>query len=200
MKPKTKALLEQVGATKVKFYEIDESRIPFIGTVLTVCLLLDETNQVISRGVSIKSVLDSYSRKTGKDKAFRRALTALFKKSSGLPINLKRDNWKKYCKKMIKIRDKEDLNKIQECDDALRHTYGFLDMPQFEICTKTTYKSGKEKSVVKVYIPRALPLIIATNFDLIFKSVYHPVLTILEKDFLSKIEVCKTCDEPCCTS
>jgi hypothetical protein len=199
MKAKTKALLDQVGATKVKFYEIDETRVPFIGTVLTVCLLLGETGNVLSRGVSIKSILDSYNRKSGKDKSFRRALTALFKKSTGLPVNLERDNWKKYCRKIIKVKDFTDIKKVQDCDDALRFVYGFHDLPKFEISTKTVYKSGKEKQVAKIYLPRVLPLQIATQFGFNYKSVYHPELTNLEKDYLERTSPnCSNCEKPCC--
>jgi hypothetical protein len=204
MKAKTKALLDQVGATKVKFYEIDDIRVPFIGTVLTVCLLLDQTDKVISRGVSIKSVLDSYNRRIGKDKAFRRALTALFKKSTGLPINLDRDQWKKYCKKMVKIRDEKDMITIQTCEDVLRLVYGYRDLPKFEICTKTKYKNGKEKTIAKIYLPRLLPLIMATNLGLRFKSVYNPILTIVEEKYFEKtLEEninCVSCDKSCCPS
>lgn len=199
MKAKTKALLDQVGATKVKFYEIDETRVPFIGTVLTVCLLLGDSNNVLSRGVSIKSVLDSYNRKAGKDKAFRRALTALFKKSTGLPVNLERNNWKKYCRKMIKIKDVTDIKKIEDCDDVLRCVYGFNDLPKVEISTKTVYKNGKEKQVAKIYIPRILPLQIATQFGFNYKSVYHPTITNLEKAYLARtLSDCSSCEKPCC--
>jgi hypothetical protein len=184
MKAKTKALLTTMGATKIKFYEINSAQIPFLGPVLTVCLLLNEENFLLSRGVSIKSVMDSYNKKEGKDRAFRRALTALFKKSTNLPINVGRKDWKKYCKKIVKVRSHDDIVLVEKCEHELRDIYGFNDIPKFEIIRTTVYKNGTEKRIAKIYLPKLLPLTLALYHGFTFKSAYEPLLTRLEKNLL----------------
>lgn len=186
MKPKTKALLDQVGATKIKFYEIVEPRVPFIGPILTVCLLLDDNTNVLSRGVSIKSILDTYDQRNGKDRAFKRALTAMFKKSTALPVNVSRNEWKKYCKKIIKVKDDYEMNKQLQDYYNFIHSIGYTDIPGYEIRAVAKRKDGIVKTIAKVYIPRVFPLDVAIENQLEYKSVYQPKLTNFEVDFIKK--------------
>lgn len=186
MKPKTKALLEKVGATKVKFYEIVEPQVPFIGPILTVCLLLDDNANILSRGVSIKSVMDTYDHKNGKDRAFKRALTAAFKKSSALPVLVENHAWKKYCKKIIKVPDLVAADKQIKDYYEYMHSLGYVDIPGYATKTIANFKNGKTKHIAKIYIPRAYPLEVAVYEKLNFKSVYKPEITDFEKDFIEK--------------
>jgi len=186
MKPKTKALLEKVGATKVKFYEIVEPQVPFIGPILTVCLLLDDNVNILSRGVSIKSIMDTYDHKNGKDRAFKRALTAAFKKSTALPVLIENHSWKKYCKKIIKVHDLAVADKQITDYYEFIHSIGYTDIPGYSIKTIASFKNGKTKHIAKIYIPRAYPLEVAVCEQLNFKSVYKPEITEFEKDFIKK--------------
>jgi hypothetical protein len=186
MKPKTKALLDKVGATKVKFYEIVEPEVPFIGPILTVCLLLDDNVNVLSRGVSIKSVKDSYDHKNGKDRSFKRALTAAFKKSTALPVLVENHGWKKYCKKIIKIKDVCEAEKQLQTYYELMHSEGYSDIPGYVVKTVSNCKTGKTKYIAIIYIPRAYPLEVAIYEQLEHKSVYKPKITEFEKEFIQK--------------
>lgn len=52
----------------------------------TVCILLDEKNWLVSRGTSICSSADRFSRREGRDSAMGRAIKAAVNKKSSLPL------------------------------------------------------------------------------------------------------------------
>ncbi len=55
--------------------------------IITVCLLLDPNfNTVVARGISIRSLQDSFRRKKGRDKSFGRAMKAYVNAGDFLPI------------------------------------------------------------------------------------------------------------------
>jgi len=57
------------------------------GPALTVCLLIDHKFVPVSRGVSIRSLLDNPCRKTGRNKSLGRAVKALIHQGTGEEIH-----------------------------------------------------------------------------------------------------------------
>lgn len=69
--------LEKNGVKKILYYNI-----PVINQVppITVCTFLDEKYNAISRGISICSPLDKFKKKDSRNRAYGRAVSALFHK------------------------------------------------------------------------------------------------------------------------
>lgn len=77
-------ILKKYGQVKTIFYYLKDDRTKKPHT--TVCLLVSPDGRILSRGISICSPLDSFRKKTGKDKALGRAIKALVRKISSEPI------------------------------------------------------------------------------------------------------------------
>ena len=76
--------LKELGVEKVKTYF---HNLPVIGNIFTACLFLDKNNDILSRGVSICSPLDTFKRSEGRKRAYKRAMRALHTKTDSFPIN-----------------------------------------------------------------------------------------------------------------
>lgn len=98
MSEETKTLRETIGPEKIKNGKLKEilreriNKIEFkeikdsiLGVLYMVCEFSNE-GELLARGVSIRSLLDGFSRKKGKNKAFGRAVKALLSKTSTEPI------------------------------------------------------------------------------------------------------------------
>ena len=78
--PDISGKLKENGVKKIKFYYSDKD--PVVGNVFTVCLLLSEEGKILSRGVSICSVMDMHNKQDARDKSFGRALKAIISKAT----------------------------------------------------------------------------------------------------------------------
>jgi len=85
MKPEVVSKLKATGVDKIKFYYSDKD--PIVGNVFTVCLLLSKEGKILSRGVSICSVMDMHNKKDARDRSFGRALKAVLSSKSADEIN-----------------------------------------------------------------------------------------------------------------
>lgn len=85
---------KEAGAAQVKFYY---DRTPIIDNAFTACLLLDKSNNILARGISICSILDKHNKKEARNKACGRAIKALVNKENTLPINPTREEWDHTC-------------------------------------------------------------------------------------------------------
>ena len=104
-----KEVLEQNGIDKIFFYYEGS---PIAKNIHTTCLLINTKEQRIeARGVSICSLLDTFSRKKGKDKSSGRALKALLNKQNFHRINGEGREGEKVIK-IITIKNKADHEKI----------------------------------------------------------------------------------------
>jgi hypothetical protein len=81
--------LTDEGVKQLKYYY---KKTRLFGNICTVCLLIGENNELISRGVSICSLLDSHKKSTGKNIALGRAIKALKNKKTTDEINPNRDS------------------------------------------------------------------------------------------------------------
>ncbi len=85
MNPKTQRILSMNQVDKINFYFINS---PIVNNAFTVCILTNTIAQSIeARGVSICSMLDTFSKSKGKNKAFGRAIKALVRKRNSWKIN-----------------------------------------------------------------------------------------------------------------
>jgi hypothetical protein len=83
--PKVVSKLKTNGVDKIKFYYNDKD--PIVGNVFTVCLLLSKEGKILSRGVSICSVMDMHNKQDARDRSFGRALKAVISKGAADQIN-----------------------------------------------------------------------------------------------------------------
>ena len=75
MDEKTKKILESNEVDKIAFYTVDS---PLVNNLFTTCVFINtRLGRIEARGVAICSLLDSYSKKKGRQKAFGRAVAAL---------------------------------------------------------------------------------------------------------------------------
>lgn len=108
-----KEVLEQNGVDKIFFYYEDS---PLAKNIHTTCLFINtKEKKIVARGVSICSLLDTFSRKKGKNKSIGRALKALIHKNNFFEINTS-GREQEIVTKTITIKDEKDheqfLNKL----------------------------------------------------------------------------------------
>jgi hypothetical protein len=141
----------------VKYYY---SNCPFVGNIFTACVLLRE-NKMLSRGVSICSVLDFHCKKTGRSKARNRAVQALYRKENSLEIRPEVKMNYGYIQKCFKMKNEENKKLIDRAND--------LNFYTFIINTEVYDK-------LYVHIPYNYP-VLATWKSFRFKSEYNPIPT-----------------------
>ncbi len=85
MNPDTQRILAENGVDKISFYFINS---PIVNNAFTVCVLINSTEKRIeARGVSICSLMDTFSKSEGKNKAFGRAIKAIVRRKNSWKIN-----------------------------------------------------------------------------------------------------------------
>jgi len=82
-----KSVLKEILDEKIDKIEFKNIKIGIFGTVCMICEF-SKDGKIISRGVSVRSLLDSFSKNKGKNKAFGLAVKALLSESSSYPIRL----------------------------------------------------------------------------------------------------------------
>ena len=160
--------LTDEGVKRLKFYYKKER---LVGNICTVCLLIGENDELLSRGVSICSLQDSHRKATGKNISLGRAIKALKNQKTTDEINSNRDsliNWI-YTKN---INEKDPY--YEEILEEIKHN-------NFDT---TNLKINKDE-VLRVEIPMDFPLYI-TNLLFKFKSTYKPVPTDEEIKIIGK--------------
>jgi len=95
-----KKFLEEKKVFKVNFQEVSN---PLLGVLFLVCHFIDKKGSLIARGTSICSLSDSFDRKIGKDKAFKRAVKAVRKGKSS--DRVREDTQRKISRRKFKIED-----------------------------------------------------------------------------------------------
>lgn len=151
-KIKNGALKEVLGGRidKIKFEEIKDK---ILGVLYMVCEFYKD-GSLISRGISIRSLLDGFNKKKGKNKAFGRAVKALLTETSTEPI--REDIPFDIIDRSITIKDDSTYGDIEKLD---RHLY--------------SYKESGNK--VFYQLNPFLPLEIVKNSGVCFKSEYKPI-------------------------
>lgn len=159
-----KETLEQNGVDKVFFY-FEGS--PLANNIYTTCLLINtKEKRIEARGVSICSLLDTFSRVRGKSKSSGRALKALIRKENSFKINgLGRDG--QTINKTITIKTAQDNTKFLETK-----TSEFLRLNQkiTNIKTQGSYCFAK----YKFKLPTNYPIFKASEMFK-YKSEFRPI-------------------------
>jgi len=137
---------------KIQFKEI---RAKILGTLFMVCEFLDENGEILARGISIRSLLDGFNRKTGKNKAFGRAVKALKNEENADPI---RNN---------DLIPDAAMRRFQTCKNG-------ADISSFEEITKVTKSYKRTDEGFHYVINPFLPLMLVKAKSIQFKSEYCP--------------------------
>lgn len=158
--------LSRFGVEDIKYYH---KKTP-LANIYDICILLDKNNKILSRGISICSILDQYIKKTGKNKSFGRAVKALENKINSFEINPSRINNTKFVKRSFKSKSKDQDEKIR---DRLK------DIP--------ISKREISDNVIEYYckIPLLYP-VLETIKEFRFKSEFLPKPTKFEKKIIKK--------------
>jgi hypothetical protein len=172
-------ILEENNVDKISFYFTNS---PIISNAFTTCVFINSSKRRIeARGVSICSLLDTFSKSQGKNKAFGRAIKALVRKQNNWKINGSgRDD--EFAKRAFKVKTQIDeeyfRNEIQE--ELIR-----ID-PDMQISvTSTRSKKCAEYKKYSYEIPISYPVKLA-NLLYKYKSQYRPVPAGVEEQELIK--------------
>jgi len=155
-------ILQDNDVDKISFYFVNS---PVVNNAFTTCVFINSSKQRIeARGVSICSLLDTFSKSEGKNKAFGRAIKALVRKENNWKINGSgRDD--ELVKRGVKIKSNDDeLHFRNEIAEELKR----ID-PSMPITVRTT--RGYKKYSYE--IPVSYPVKLANSLYK-YKSHYRP--------------------------
>ena len=163
MDEQTRKTLEENGVDKISFYYINS---PLVNNAFTTCVLINSSKQRIeARGVSICSLLDTFSKSQGKNKALGRAIRALVRKQNTWKINGSgRDD--EFTKRGFKVKTQEDEKYFtNEIEEELKRINP-------DMLVHTTRNDRYKKYSFEV--PISYPVRLANLFYK-YKSQYRPV-------------------------
>jgi hypothetical protein len=151
------------GVERVAFYYRSTS---ILNNAFTTCLFINtEKQQIVARGVSICSVRDVYCKKSGKHRAFGRAMKALVRRENTGKINASARDFETV-RREIKCKTPEDeqvlIDKIQEIQE--------ID-PTINI--SKARGNGNYYSKYAFQLPLSYPIRVA-NMIYKYKSQYRP--------------------------
>lgn len=171
-------IFEQNGVDKIFFYFKDS---PLANNICTTCLLINtEEKRIEARGVSICSLLDTFSRSKGKSKASGRALKALIRKENFFKINPLGRHGERV-RKEIKLKTKEDVKNFFDKEVAELYRINRRVEP-------VKIQGDKYVAKYKFEIPINYPIII-TNVMYDYKSEFRPIPSSdVEINVLKRIE------------
>lgn len=178
MNPETQRILAENGVDKIHYYFINS---PIVNNAFTACVLVNSEQQRIeARGVSICSLLDTFCKSEGKNKAFGRAVKALVRRKNNWKINgSSRDD--EFTQRSFKVKTQADDDRFRsEVAPELRK----ID-PQLPV---TVSQNGKGKKYT-FEVPLSYPVRLA-NSMFRYKSQYRPTpVNEEERDLVSSIEI-----------
>ncbi len=183
MREKIGQKLDELGVVKIKFYR---HKSPICHNIFTACLFLDDQNILLSRGIAICSVLDPFSKITGRGIAFGRAFTALKNASNSELIN-HLSRWKdESVKRSLQIKRKEDADFFYDkVVPVLKQLNDEIGITPAEVNTYLEERGdGSIRKTITYRIPRNYP-VQETSKMFKYKSAYRPDLTETERGFLS---------------
>lgn len=149
-----KEALKEILRGKINKIEFKEIKDDILGVLYMVCEF-SLNGEILSRGISVRSLLDSFSKKKGKNKAFGRSVKALLSKSNSYPVR-------------VATKPVTPVNRVFTYkNDSEKHKFLKLQ-PFLDKC----HVNNKE---CKIYykINPSLPLALVNEF-VRFKSEYKP--------------------------
>jgi len=183
--------LRALGVEYVRFYTYTT---PVVNNIFTACILIDEDKNLLARGVSICSIYDSYKKKSGKNRAFGRAVSALRNEHCDLPISLiatkirqgkkvTTERWEDgKVQKTFKIKSRKELNYFRKEIVPILKDFG-----EGYRYHKLYTKDGKEVKKAHFSLPIIYPVMITSEF-FDYKSEYEPKPIYIEKDIIAGLE------------
>lgn len=151
--------------------------------IYTVCLLIDDNDQVLARGIAICSVLDSPNKKEARKKCRDRAVKAIGTKKSGDLINFNsREN--EFIFKDFKndSHSEEEMNElISEYENMITDISEHFNFSLDDECEFVL----EFETYTRIMIPVLLPIAITAK-DFSYKSEYLPTLSENELYIISK--------------
>ena len=181
-----KQKLKELGVDRIKIYR---HKSPICHNIFTACLFMDEQGTILSRGIAICSVKDSYCKATGRGIAFGRAFEAIKTELSSEPINHLLPRWEnKFVTRTLQIKKEKDenffFNKIAPMLEQLNDEIGVNpDFAKVKVYLNEQ-RDGSTRKTFIYKIPRDYP-IRETLKRFKYKSEFRPNLTTEEKGFLS---------------
>ena len=148
---------------KVKFYYHKTS---LVNNIFTVCTFYGSNNEMLSRGVSICSLLDTFEKKEGRRRSYSRAMRALHSEGNSYPINKRLSYY--YIIRKLKIKSDSDLDKFETMIKPELIKY------KCPIITIKNINGEIEKFIYK--IPKNYPIFEASKF-FTYKSEFKPLLS-----------------------
>jgi len=149
-----KESLKEILRGKINKIEFKEIKDDVLGVLYMVCEF-SLNGELLSRGVSVRSLLDTFSRKKGKNKAFGRAVKALLSKANAYPVRLSNKSTTPISRS-FKFRSGVEKEK-------------FLRLSPFLAKCHVNNKEGKIYYKINPSLPLAL-----LNEHVAFKSEYKP--------------------------
>lgn len=147
------AKLKEILREKINKIEFKEVKDSILGILYMVCEF-SYGDDILSRGVTVRSLLDNFNKKKGKNKAFGRAVKALLNETNTYPI---RDN----------IHIGEPVNRsLTIIDDDT--------VSEFSHLLNVIVKFKQDGNKIYYKIDPSLPLQIAKESGIRFKSEYRP--------------------------
>jgi len=148
-----KDALKEILGSKIDKIKFEEVKTKLLGVLYMVCEFYKD-DQLVSRGISVRSLLDGFNKKKGKNKAFGRAVKALLTETSTEPI--REEVPFDLIDRSITIKDD---NTYEEIEKLTPHMY--------------SYKESGNK--VFYQLNPFLPLQIVKESGVGFKSEYKPI-------------------------
>ena len=175
-----KTVQERMDDLKVSIIKYYRHKSSVTQNIFTACLLFVDNKNLVARGVAICSVLDSFSKATGRGIALSRALKAAENEGSSEPINNFPYRWRTlFVGRSMRIKTEEDKDYFN-CK-VLPVLTEIQAIGKGTIKTQTEEDShGNTKVRILYKIPRDYPLKeTAKIFD--YKSEFMPQPTDIEK-------------------
>jgi len=161
---------KEIGVDKAKFYYL---RSPILGAYATVCLLI-VGDRIVSRGISIRSILDNHHKVEGRGRSFSRAYDAYKNEKNNSVINLVNimNRRNRILNKLFKFDSSDEIqNLVKNLNESgLNYKIKFIPVKNNEI------EVLKREPYLNVEIPQYYPMVLlASIFP--YKAYYMPTPT-----------------------
>ena len=159
--------IELLKVSRVRYYY---HKTPVVSNTFTVCLLIGGDGKILSRGVSICSLLDTHNKKKARNISCGRAVAALQGMKSDKEIHFDERFLDLHISRSLKIED-----------GSLDYFMGYMS----PYVSKFTHRYDNGKGRITYYLPYNHNLIETKKFFK-FKSEYLPDPTVLEEELFLK--------------
>lgn len=158
--------LLHLGVRRIRFYHY---KTDMTQNMFTTCILLDDKNRIISRGVSICSLLDAFEKKKGRLISFGRAFGAAENKKTSREISFKKEDKRNldYVQRVRRFKDNDEwIEFVRNLSDyGITHT---------SCCVNENGRG--EETLIRYNIPYTWN-IHETSCFFKYKSEFKPVAT-----------------------